>query len=137
VVSVLLDTNALAEPIRPVPDPSFMKRFDAHAASLAISAVTLHEATFGIERLAEGKRRRVLSDYMRDVVARMPVLPYDAEAATWHARARFRLQRKGRLLPYADAQIAAIAAVHGLTLVTANARDFRGIDGLKVADWRS
>jgi hypothetical protein len=44
MVRVLLDTNALAEPIRPSPNSGFMKRLKANEAKLAIAAVTLHEA---------------------------------------------------------------------------------------------
>jgi tRNA(fMet)-specific endonuclease VapC len=137
MVKVLLDTNAIAEAIRPTPDGAFMKRLRANEARLAIASVTLHEALFGVERLPEGKRKETLRAYMRDVVAKMPVLPYDAPAAEWHARERARLEAKGRKMPYADGQIAAIAVVQGVTLVTANVRDFRGVEGLRVEDWRS
>jgi len=41
----------------------------------------------------------------------------------------------GRNVPSADGQIAAIAAVNGLVLVTANKRDFRGFQGLRVESW--
>jgi predicted nucleic acid-binding protein len=34
-----------------------------------------------------------------------------------------------------DGQIAAIADVNELTLVTANPRDFRRFEGLKIEDW--
>lgn len=64
------------------------------------------------------------------------VLPYDAESALWHAAERARLTRLGRTPPYPDGQIAAIAAVNGLILVTANVRDFADFDGLIVEDWR-
>jgi tRNA(fMet)-specific endonuclease VapC len=67
----------------------------------------------------------------------MPALAYDARAAEWHARERVRLEAAGRPMPYADGQIAAIAMVNGLTLVTANVRDFRRVDGLRVEDWRT
>jgi tRNA(fMet)-specific endonuclease VapC len=137
MVKVLLDTNAIAEAIRPVPDVAFMKRLRANETRLAIASVTLHEALFGVERLPDGKRKGILRAYMRDVVAKMPVLPYDAAAAEWHARERARLEAKGRKMPYADGQIAAIAVVQGVTLVTANVRDFRGVEGLRVEDWRS
>ena len=136
VIRVLLDTNALAEPVRPAPDPAFMKRFKANEAKLAIASVTLHEVVYGVERLSEGKRRELLREYVRDVVLKMTVVPYDAAAADWHARERARLEAKGRTLPYADGQIAAIAVIHSLTLVTANIRDFRGIAGLRVESWR-
>jgi tRNA(fMet)-specific endonuclease VapC len=38
---------------------------------------------------------------------------------------------------HADGQIAAVAHVHGLVLVTANVKDFRFFQGLGVEDWRS
>jgi tRNA(fMet)-specific endonuclease VapC len=48
-----------------------------------------------------------------------------------------RLEALGRTLPYADGQIAAIAVVNALTLVTVNVRDFRDIEGVRVEDWRA
>jgi len=137
MVKVLLDTNALAEAVRPAPHPGFLRRVRAHEAKLALASVTLHEALYGVERLPDGKRKRMLREYMRDVVAKMPVLAYDAKVAEWHARERVRLEAQGRTLPYADGQIAATAVVHGLTLVTANERDFRGIEGLRVENWQA
>ncbi len=137
MVRVLLDTNALAEAIRPVPNPGFLKKLRANEAKVAIASVTLHEAIFGVERLPAGKRKEILRAYMRDVVAKIPVLPYDAPAAEWHARERLRLEALGRPLPYADGQIAAVTVIHGLTLVTANVRDFQGIEGLRFEDWRT
>jgi tRNA(fMet)-specific endonuclease VapC len=137
VVKVLLDTNALSEPTRAVPAASFMKRLRANEANLAIASVTLHEAVCGLERMPEGKRKQAIRMYLRDVVAKLEVLPYDASAAEWHARERARLEAAGRKLPYADGQIAAIAVVRSLTLVTANVRDFRYVEGLRVEDWRS
>jgi tRNA(fMet)-specific endonuclease VapC len=137
MVRALLDTNALAEAVRPAPNPGFLKKLRANEAKVAIASVTLHEALYGVERLPEGNRKEILRAYVRDVVAKMPVLPYDAPAAEWHARERVRLEAAGRPMPYADGQIAAIAFVHALTLVTANVRDFRSVKGLHVEDWRS
>lgn len=137
MVKFLLDTNALAEAVRPTPSAAFVKRLHASEAKLAIASVTLHEALYGVERLADGKRKRMLREYMRDVVARMRVLPYDAAAAERHARERARQEAQGRAMPYADGQIAAIAVANGLTLVTANLRDFRNFEGLRVEDWRT
>jgi tRNA(fMet)-specific endonuclease VapC len=69
------------------------------------------------------------------VVALMPILPYDADAAQWHARERARLATAGKIPPFADGQIAAIARVNGLTLVSANLSDYAHFDGLRVLDW--
>jgi tRNA(fMet)-specific endonuclease VapC len=134
-VKWLLDTNALAEPARPRPSAPFLKRLQAASKDLAISSITLHEVLFGLERLPEGKRRRLVSDYLESFVARIPVLPYDRAAAAWHAKERARLAAAGRPPPFADGQIAAVAATRGLVLVTANLRDFAAFKGLRTEDW--
>ena len=131
----LLDTNALAEPARPRPSRAFLERLEAASKDLAIASVTLHEVLFGLERLPEGKRRRLVSDYLESFVSRIPVLPYDRAAAAWHAKERARLSAAGRPPPFADGQIAAVAASRGLVLVTANLRDFAAFKGLRAEDW--
>jgi tRNA(fMet)-specific endonuclease VapC len=135
VVKFLLDTNALAEAIRPAPNAGFLKRLRASDAKLAVASVTLHEALYGVERLPDGKRKEALREYMREVVTKMSAFSYDAKAAEWHARERARLDAAGRTMRYADGQVAAVAVVNALTLVTANVRDFRHFEGLRVENW--
>jgi tRNA(fMet)-specific endonuclease VapC len=102
----------------------------------AIAAPVWHELTYGCRRLPAGKRRVALEAYLEDVIRRsFPILPYDDAAATWHGQERARLERIGRPAPYVDGQIAAIARVHGLMLVTANTEDFSRFKGIKVRDW--
>jgi tRNA(fMet)-specific endonuclease VapC len=67
----------------------------------------------------------------------MPVLSYDLRAAHWHAEQRAQRLAAGRPTAFADTQSAAIAVTNGLTLVTANGRDFRSFEGLRIEDWRS
>ena len=95
-----------------------------------------HELHYGVERLAPGRRRDKLAHYIVEVVqASLPVLPYDAEAARWHARERARLERAGNTRPFADGTIAAVAATRGLILVTRNTDDFAGFNGLHIENW--
>jgi tRNA(fMet)-specific endonuclease VapC len=65
----------------------------------------------------------------------LQILPYDQEAATWHAKERSRLTKSGRPPLTADDQIAAIAHVNDLILVTANVTNFRRFKDLAVEDW--
>lgn len=65
------------------------------------------------------------------------ILPYDEAAADWHADERARLAAIGLTPPFADGQIAAVAAVNGLVLVTANVADFRHFQGVTVEDWHA
>lgn len=64
-----------------------------------------------------------------------PVLEYDWQAADWHALERARLVTAGRIPPFVDGQIAAIALVNDLILVTSNEADFRQFKGLRVRCW--
>lgn len=65
----------------------------------------------------------------------MPILDYDRRAAEWHASERARLMAAGRTPPFIDGQIAAVARVNDLTLVTRNQRDFRWFEGLRMERW--
>ena len=103
---------------------------------MAVAAPVLHELLFGCRRLVPSRRRTSIEQYVRDVILlTMPVLPYGEAAAVWHADERARLTAVGQPAPFVDGQIAAIAATHGLTLVTANVADFRSFAGLTVVDW--
>ena len=62
-------------------------------------------------------------------------LDYDREAADWHARQRARLVAAGQTPTLVDGQIAAIACVNDLIIVTSNTRDFQDFQGLRVEHW--
>jgi len=64
-----------------------------------------------------------------------PILPYDEAGAEWHGEERARLDSIGRPAPFVDGQIAAIAHVHGLVLVTGNHQDFDCFKGLTLENW--
>lgn len=113
-----------------------MRRLGEHEGQVAIAAPVWHELRFGCARLPPSRRRNVIERYIEDVVlASFPVLNYEREAADWHARERARLSASGRKPPFVDGQIAAIASVNGLTLVTSNTSDFREFRDLKVCAW--
>lgn len=132
----LLDTSILSAPVSKRPDPGILARLDEHGGECAIAAPVWHELTYGCRRLPKGKRRAALEAYLRDVVrGSFPNLPYDEAAATWHGEERARLEAIGKPAPFVDGQIAAIAHVHGLVLVTTNDRDFDRFKGLTVENW--
>jgi len=133
----LLDTNVVSEPLRPKPQHGVIRKLSRHENEIAIPSVVWHELRFGAERLPPSRRRRVIEQYLDEVViASMPVLDYDRAAAQWHARERARLSTNGETPPFADGQIAAIAFVNSLTLVTFNDADFRRFHELQVTSWR-
>lgn len=131
----LLDSNVLSEPVRPRPSALVIERLGASLDECATAATVLHELEFGVLRLPASRRKVVLTTYLERVVGRLPILPYDAGAARWHARERSRLCRRGKPPAFVDGQIAAVANAHGLVLVTRNVADFTVFEGLAVENW--
>ena len=130
----LLDTNILSERARRCPDLNVGSRLAAHAHEACTAAPVLHELEYGLVRMPDGLRKQELAGYLKWVL-RLEILPYDREAARWHAEERARLTGRGRTPPFVDGQIAAIAATNGLTLVTRNTGDFDGFTDLTVENW--
>src|SRR5205809_5109134 len=129
----LLDTTVVSSPISKTPNPKIIAWLDRHGHECGIAAPVWHELTYGCQRLPQGKRRTAIETYMHDVVqSSFPILPYDEVAAAWHGRERARLENLGRPAPYVDAQIAAVAHINGLILVTVNRKDFARYKDLKV-----
>lgn len=134
----LLDTNILSEPLLPAPDEQVLRRLREHQEEIVTASVVWHELLFGCYRLPTSARRAAIEDYLREVVGpSVPILPYEARAARWHAAERTRLTGIGRTPPFADGQIAAIAGVNDLTLVTANLSDYTAFEDVQVVDWHA
>lgn len=133
----LLDTNVVSEWVKPVPDEAVVRRLTRHQGACAIAATTLHELTFGFARLPPGRRRDQLEGWLTGLADRLPILPFDAQAAWWLGVERARLARSGIVLPLADGEIAAVAVQSSPTLVTRNVRDFEAVEELKVQNWHS
>ena len=132
----LLDTSIVSNPASRTPNTLLLERLDTDAPGCAIGAPVWHELMFGCRRLPRGQKRAALEDYLEDVVRRsFAILPYDEVAAAWHGQERARLEALGKSAPFVDGQIAAIAQVNELVLVTANIKDFSRFRGLKVENW--
>ena len=123
---VLVDTNVLSETVKPRPNAGVLRWLEEHPV-FSISAITLEELAFGIERL-QGKRRPLLYEWLARLRLEPGprILAVGEEVALAAGRLRARRERKGKSVAQADMLIAASALVHGLTLVTRNVRDFDG-----------
>jgi tRNA(fMet)-specific endonuclease VapC len=134
----LLDTNVLSEPVRPRPDPRVLRKIREFDGEMATAAPAWHELLFGLCRLPHSQRRQRFEHYAREILEpTIPILPYDTKAADWHAAERARLSGIGQTPAFVDGQIAAVARIRDLVLVTHNVKDFVGFEGLVVEDWSS
>jgi tRNA(fMet)-specific endonuclease VapC len=132
----LVDTNVLSEPVRQKPDETVVDKLREHGGELATASIVWHEMIFGVALLRPSRKRTAIERYLGEVIsAALPILPYDALAAEWHGDERARLSRAGLTPAFADGQIAAVAAVHDLILVTDNVRDFEHFRGLRIERW--
>jgi toxin FitB len=124
-MSYLLDTNVLAETRKRQPAVGVAEWIAATPPDrMHISVLTLGEIERGIARSrSRGDRQQVavLERWLRDVEAGFEdrILPISLPVATTWGR-----QPQKQPLPPIDALIAATARVHGLTMVTRNAKDF-------------
>ena len=132
----LADTNVISEPTRKKPNITVVDLLKEHQAEISISSTVLHELLHGCERLpVSNKRRDILYFIEEAIINSLPIFPYDIEAAHWHASERARLTSIGKTPSFTDGQIAAVAAVNGLTVITRNMSDFENFQGLQVINW--
>ena len=128
----LLDTNIISEPMRPQPNPNVLEHIRQYRHEIVTAAVVWHELLFGCQRLPESRKRHMLEAYLHNVVEQtIPILPYAKAAAEWHAHERARLSCVGLSPAFVDGQIAAIAAINSLIVVT----DFANFEGVSIENW--
>ena len=122
----LLDTNVVSELRRPRPHGAVVAWLE-HVSNehLHLSAVTVGEIQSGIEITRERDQDKAaeIEAWLEQVAVAYNILSMDAPALRFWARLMHR--KSDRLIE--DAMIAATAAVHGLTVVTRNVRDFDGL----------
>jgi len=127
-MSFLLDTNVVSEWVKPFPNAGLTAWLAAvQEDTTFLSAVTIAELRYGIERLPSGKRRRQLDEWLTaGLLPRFDgrVLPVDALVADACGGLMARSERLGRRMEAMDGCIAATAQLHQLTLVTRNSSDF-------------
>ena len=109
-----------------------------HPADLVLCAPVAAEIQFGLSRLVEGSRRRVLleAEYLR-LRAVLPWADWTESAAAAYGREKAKLEAAGEGIGDMDVIIASVALAVGAIVATANVKDFRRIRALVVEDWRA
>jgi predicted nucleic acid-binding protein len=119
---VLADTNVISELVKGNPDAQMMRWLQSVQA-MAISAVTLEEAHFGLAWLPNNRKLALFKALVERLHAVYPITPAIAQRGGV-LRGQFQAQGITRSAP--DMLIAATAMEHQLVLATRNVRDFLG-----------
>jgi tRNA(fMet)-specific endonuclease VapC len=131
----LIDTDILSNLARRAPSAVLISRMAAvPAAQQFTSSITVGELAYGAIRLGPDGGA-LLESIKTRLLANLTILPFDAEDAWVYGKLRAGLERTGRPIGDSDMRIAAMALARGMTVVTANVRDFTRIADLNVEDW--
>ncbi len=124
----LLDTNLISEIFKPFPCQNVFDKLGNYENLCALSSTSWNELLFGVNIMAEGKKKRyIFSKLIDDIQANFPIIQYDNHAAWIQADICARLRGKGHLLDFQDTQIASIAVSNAMILVTRNISHFEPI----------
>jgi tRNA(fMet)-specific endonuclease VapC len=102
---------------------------------VAIAAVTIAELRVGA-LLGTGRKAAARTAFVDDVLATIPVIPYDVAIAEAHARLLVAVRRQGTPRGAHDLLIAATATASRRAVVTADATAFANLPHLEVRHHR-
>ena len=135
----LIDTNVISEILRPLPDPQVVAwSQNSSKERLFLSVVSFGEIRKGLTIMPVGGRRNQLERAIDGLIPSWVagrILPMSQTIAERWGVLEGQRQLMGRPLHVPDAQIAATALVHGLTLVTRNVKDFEGVGVTVLNPW--
>jgi toxin FitB len=136
---IVLDTNVVSAMMRAEVEPLVVQWLDQRPPeSIWITSITIFEVRVGIERLAQGRRQRQLTEAFarvldEDIEGR--VLPFDSAAAQQAAILSIQRERRGEPVEQRDAWIAGIVISRRAELATRNVRHFRDLDVAVIDPW--
>ncbi len=134
-MNYLLDTNACIAVLNGRPAQTGIRLGEAwrNDRTVFLSSIVLHELFYGAAKSA--RRQDNLDSILRFLRETFEVLDFDLDAARVSGEIRAELERSGERIGEYDTLIAGHALARGLTLVTANTREFSRVAGLSIEDW--
>ncbi len=98
-----------------------------------IAAITVAELWHGVERAAASHKAK-REQYLRAILASLPIIAYTEQTAYEHARIWAALESSGKMIGFYDLIVGATALERGSDVATFNKRHFAQIKGLKVIE---
>jgi predicted nucleic acid-binding protein len=128
VIGFLLDTNVISELMKPRPNRRVVAWIGATAEELLhLSVLSIGEVRKGIDLLSDDRPKQAALQSWLDHDLRLRfagrLLSFDDAVAERWGQLEALAKKRRLTLPTIDAQFAATALHHGLTLVTRNVRD--------------
>lgn len=130
---VLLDTTFLIDAERTDIDLDDQIHEDD---DMAIAAITVAELVVGVE-LASPNAKADRQAFVDDILASVPVIPYDRDIALEHAQLLVAVRQAGRPRGAHDLLIAATARATKRIVVTADESAFADLPGVTVRHYRT
>jgi len=127
----LLDTNICIYIIKKKPIDVFEKFKNFTVGDIGISAITLAELQYGIEKSSNAEKNREALEKFSPI----EIIDYDYDATIEYGIIRTELEKKGVPIGPLDMLIASHAKSLGVILVTNNVSEFERIAGLKTENW--
>lgn len=127
----LLDTNIISALARDPRGAVLQKMKDRLPATVCTSIVVAAEIEYGLSKGVSARLRHQVNAIMSSI----DILPLAAPAQHHYGEIRAHLQRLGQPIGFNDLFIAAHARALGLTLVTANTREFTRVPRLALENW--
>ena len=133
-MAVLVDASILieAERGRLELEPHVARHEDEEAF---LSVITAAELLHGVHRATQPDVRAKRSAFVEGILERFALLPVDLACARAHAQIWAELRQAGAIIGPHDLWLAATCVAHGLTMVTANVREFERVPGLTLEVW--
>ncbi len=132
-MNYLLDTNHASWLMaQQAPFAARLRQAQVAGDQFGISITVLGElyyAVYASQRSAENLRR------LQSLIGVLLLWPFDALAAQEFGRIQAEQKAKGRPIPPLDAQIAAVARVNDLVILTDD-KHFTFVDGITAENWR-
>jgi len=135
-MSFLLDSNACIAIINKKATVQFETSLNdaiRSGAGLGVPSIVVHELWFGVAKSGRVQVNR--HNLIQFLQAPFEVLDFDEQDAETAGEIRAQLARQGTPIGPYDVLIAGQALARGLTLVTANTREFSRVNGLSLVDW--
>ncbi len=138
-MNYLLDTCVLSEYTRRKPETKVIQWVDSlEEEKLFVSAITIGEIQYGVERIPESHRKTELLFWLNnELVSRFNhrILSLDSQTMLIWGSLRARMDQSGQRMAMIDSLIIATAIQHSLIIATRNVTDFLPCGAQVINPW--